>query len=470
MSKWAHIACAVAALVVAAVTLHTFGVAQGCTIVAALAVAFALPYAVARRCSWWSPAASVALCVASLIIAASAVYYMWHYTLACGGTLEMPLLKSDSSGYYRWALHHYDGRCPEPLTTFFGFPLAMLALWKVLGVSIVWPVAMNMSLTIASIAMGAGLAASFVRGRDLIKPSTAATLTIALLSLHGYFISQGYVIQKEALVYISMTMVAMGLFRLSNPGGTRRDTITGIALYALACVILALVRAKYINFAAFGVVLLAVSRWRTSWRSIATLVAVTFATWLMGMYCSTTYSVAQQVGNVVGGEYITQAFKPGINEQKFYIDLMDGYFCLPAWKKVLLLPFTCGTQFVIPFPWQNYSNEWTSIIPRIRLGWYLCGGLALCYYAVLSWRKDATLGLVAWWPVVCAMGIAYISAGTVSRYILPFQPMFAAIAVYVVAHLWCNRHRRPITIAAAAYAAILITALITALILTQTIN
>lgn len=462
MSRYCHIALSLLAIVLAAITVSAFGMADGLAIVAALSVAWALPYAVARRSSWWTSGASIALCAVSLIVAASAVYYMWHTTIGCGATLEMPKLDSDASKYYNWALHYYDGRCPEPRTTFFGFPIAMLLLWKVLGVSIVWPVAMNVSLTITSIAMGAALAASFVRGRDLIAPATAATLTIALLALHGYFLSQGYVVQKEALVYVSMTMVAMGLFRINDTHCNRRQAITGVALYTLACIILALVRAKYINFAAFGVALLAVARWRTCWRSIASLVAVTFATWLMGMYCSTTYTVAQQVGNVVGGEYITLSMGVDTGIQASYLGYMDGYFCLAAWKKVLLLPFTCGTQYIIPFPWGAESNDWTSVFPRVRLGWYLCGGLAMCYYAILSWRKGTHLGLVAWWPVVCAMGISYICAGTVSRYILPYQPMLTAIAVYVLAHIWTNRHRRPLATAYAAYAIILITALLIA--------
>lgn len=462
MSRYCHIALAFIAIILAAVTVSTFGMADGASIVAALSVAWAMPYALARRCSWWSGGASLALNAVSLIIAASAVYYIWKYTLDCGATLEMPQLKSDSAAYYRWALHHYDGRCPEPLTTFFGFPIAMLLLWKVLGVSIVWPVAMNMSATIAAIAMGGSLAASFVRGRDLIAPSTAATITIALMGLHGFFLSQGYVVQKEALVYLATTMIALAFYKINDTACQRRQALNGIVLYTVACIILALVRAKYINFAAMGLVLLAAARWRTRWRSMAVLTAVTFIAWLLGMYCSTTYSVAQQVGNVMGGKYITLSLGANTDIQGSYLDYMDGYYCLPAWKKVLLLPFTCGTQYIIPFPWNPGSYEWTSLFPRVRVGWYLCGGFALCYYALLSWRRDTSLGLVAWWPVMCAMGIAYICAGTVSRYILPYQPMLTAIATYVIALAWSNRHRRLIAIASSIYIATLIAALLIA--------
>ena len=188
MFRYCYIGLSLVAIVVAVITVNAFGFADGLGIVTSLAVAFALPYAVARRCSWWSPGSAVALCAVSLILAASAIDYMWSVSLGSGATLEMPVLKSDPSSYYRWALHHYDGRCPEPLTTFFGFPLIILALWKVLGVSIVWPVAMNMSLTITAIAMSGGIAARLVKGRTRMNPATAATMAISLMCLHGFFL------------------------------------------------------------------------------------------------------------------------------------------------------------------------------------------------------------------------------------------------------------------------------------------
>ncbi|MCQ2287709.1 MAG: hypothetical protein MJZ74_01265 [Muribaculaceae bacterium] len=464
MFRYCYIALSLVAIVIAAITVSTFGIADGLSIVAAMAVACAVPLAVARRCcSWWSPTCCVAFAVVALVLVASAVNYIYATTLQQGATLEMPILDCDAGGYYKWALHHYDGRCDEPLITFFGFPMAMLALWRVLGVSIVWPVAMNLMLTATSVIMAASLAVTFTRRIKGITPSATAAITMALLGLHGYFMSQGFVIQKEALNYVSLTMIAMALVWLQDSDTAHRKAIAAVAMYAVACVVLALVRAKYINFAAFGVILLGLSCWRTRWRSLLALVAITGITWYLGMYFSTTYSVEQQVYNVTGGEIMTLAFK-GDNYQSMYYGWMDGYFTLPMWKRALYLPFTCGTMAIIPFPWGAESSAWTSVMPRVRIGWYLCAGLMVIYYLMLSWRRKHSLGLVAWWPVICYVGIAYICAGSVSRYTLPFQPLFVAIAVYVIALIRTdNTLRRPLLSAYAVYAIALVTSLVGAI-------
>lgn len=458
--RWPYIALSIMAITVAAITASTFGIADGLRIVAAMAVACALPLAAARRLKWWSPACTVALAAVMLVLAASAVHYIWSTTLASGATLEEPALKADSAGYYRWALHHYDGRCDEPLTTFFGFPLAMLALWRVLGVSIVWPVAMNIMLTTAAIIMGARLAVIFTSGVKGVRPSAAAAATIALMGLHGYFLSQGFVVQKEAFNYLAMTMIALSLVNLHQGSGTRCQNIKWVAMYAVACVILALVRAKYINFAAIGVAMLAATRLRRQWRTLIALAAMTFLTWLMGMYCSTTYSVAQQVGNVAGGEYMTLAFDTH-GHQSVYYQLLGGYYMQPLWKRILFLPFTSATMSIIPFPWGAESSMWTSVMPRVRVGWYIVLGILLCYYALLSWRRRHSLGIMAWWPAVCFAGIAYICGGSVSRYILPFQPLWAAIAVYVCSLVHTGIQRRPILTAYTVYLAALFITLLT---------
>ncbi len=464
MYRWIHIAFAVAVSVIAAVTLCVFGCADGCAIAVSLAVAAVVPWLAARRLSWWSAGCTAVYEAITVVMVSSAVYYVWYHTLGSGATLEMPCLLSDDGIYYQWALHHYDGRCEEPLITFFGFPMAMVALWRLLGVSIVWPVAMNVSLTLGAIVMSGSLAVMLTR-RTSMRASTSAILVMLLLGLHGHFLSQGFAVQKEALVYVAMTLAGITLLRLSDDERPRPAWFY-VVLYGVAVAILALVRAKYINFVAFGVVLLALSRWRTGWRSILSLACISVVAWLMGMYCSTTYSVAQQIINVTGGGGIPESLGADEGIQGAYFEYLGGYFGLPVWKKVLLLPFTCGTQFIVPLPWKDGWDNWLMIMPRLRLVWYLIGGLWLCYLAVLSWRRGVRLPLVTLWPTLSYIAIAYICAGTISRYILPFQPMFASIAVYVLAVLQQSVHRRSILTAAAVYLVLLVAALIAAALIT----
>lgn len=462
MYRYCYIVLSLVAIVIAAVTVSVFGIADGFKTVAAMTVACAFPYLLARRCSWWTPACSVALMGSMLVLVACAVNHIWESTLRCNLMLDNPVLGPDATKYFRWALHHYDGRCEEPLITFCGFPLAILGLWRVLGVSMIWPVALNVMLTVTSIILGGRITVAFTRKIEGVTPSAAAAIAMALLGVHCFFISQGHAVQKEASMYVAMSMIALVFVELQQVPATRRKALQWVCVYAAGCLLLAVIRAKYINFAALGIVLLAVGTWRKQWRSLAALSGITVATWMLGMYCSTTYSVEQQVYNVTGGEYMDLAFGKveGIQEQ--YLEMMGGYFGLPMWKRVLLLPFTSGVQYVIPFPWGAEKVLWGSIMPRLRLGWYVCGGLAIVYYAMLSWRRKHSLGAVLWWPVICFAGISFISGGTVSRYILPLQPTFCAIAVYVGALIYTGTHRKQLLAASGIYALLLVVALATA--------
>ena len=450
--------------VVVVMPMCLFGIAQGAAIAVSMALACVVPLVLARRCSWWSLASTVAYCAVALFSVVSAIYFLYEVSVGSGATLEMPNLDCDARLYYDWALHYYDGRRPEPYVTFFGFPVLMILMWKALGVSVVWPSAFNLMLMLGAVAMSGSLAAHITRSTAM-KPTTAATMAISLMGLHGFFLSQGFVIQKEAIVYIAVTMVAMSLFRLQDASASRRKTVASVALYVGACLIFAPVRAKYINFALFGVGLLAISCWRTRWRSIVVMLVMTVATWYLGMMLSTTYNIKQQMETMAGGAEMTESFGMVEGIHLDYLNWMGGYFSLPLFKKLLLLPFTCGTQFVIPFPWGAEDDSWGAWMPRIRLGWYLCGVLALCYYGMLSWRRRYSVGLVAWWPVICFVGIAYISAGTVSRYILPFQPLYTAVAVYVIACFRIPELRRPLLRAFVGIEVLLAVALVVAFII-----
>lgn len=439
-------------------TIAAWGWGDGSSILLAMAIAIAIPVAASSFGKWCGSTGRWILVCAGVVLAAVAIHYIWSVTTAQGATLEMPTLNCDSKGYYNWALNHYDGRCPEPRITFFGLPLAMVVLWSMFGVSIVWPVALNVGLTLFTIALCGHLTSLLTRqyGREQLFSNIA----MAALALHGYFMSQGAILLKEAMVYLPMTLIAIVLFKLTSDDANRRWLY--ILVYFIACLILAIVRAKYINFAAFGVVLLALGCWRRQWRAVLTLAVCTGITWYLGMYWSTTYTVAQQLNNVAGGEYMYHSMGPSDNGMHlWYLDLLGGYFVLPAWKKILLLPFTVGTQYIIPFPWGAEHNVLESVLPRMNMMWYLVGGIAGFYYLFLSWRRDVSLGLVAWWPALTTVAIAYISGGTVARYILPLSPVFTAIAVYVVAVVLGGSHRKAFVCYSIAFALLLAAALTT---------
>ena len=160
---------------------------------------------------------------------------------------------------------------------------------------------------------------------------------------------------------------------------------------------------------------------------------------------------------------MARAFKIGIVQQP-YFTLIGDYYHYPEWKRLLLLPITAGVQYIIPFPWlYDLENaDFMSILPRMREMWYFVGGTCIYYYLYINGLhyKQNNLGMWAWWPLVTFLGIAFITGGSVSRYVLPLQPLFVVIALYVLLQVKIGNYRRSFAIWMAVYVLMLIATLI----------
>lgn len=464
MTRYCYIALSLIAIVIAAITVNTFGMADGATIVASLAIACVIPWLVGRRCSWWSPTCTALLALISVVLATNAVVELWNCTLHYNHAFDNPCLGLDSTKYFNWALSNYDGRCPEPKTAFIGYPLMVCGLFYLFGANIIWPVALNVMLTLFAVIMTSSLAVMITRNRTNVKASTIAALAMGLTSLHGFFLFHSGEVLKEPTMYIAMILVAMTFVHILQAPESRNNSIKWCLLYAVVCLVLAAVRARFINFVAIGVIFMAITLWRTHRRTLLAMSIITLAAWYVGVIMSTSNSLHNQISIVSGGVAMSKTFGDVDGIQYEYFKVLNGYFCLEAWKKILLLPVSTGTQYIIPLPWS--IDNIVDTLAHVRIGWYLCGGLALFYYGFLSWRKESSLGLIAWWPAVCFVAIAYICGGTVSRYILPFQPMFIAIAVYVIALVLDGKHRASLRNFAIGYGIVLSIALSAAAFIT----
>ena len=84
----------------------------------------------------------------------------------------------------------------------------------------------------------------------------------------------------------------------------------------------------------------------------------------------------------------------------------------------------------------------------MRVTWYLVGGACIFYYLYINvvHHKYSNLGMWAWWPLATFLGIAYITGGSVSRYVLPLQPLFVVIAMYVILKVHGGAYRRSFTV------------------------
>ena len=148
--KWFLAAELLAFLLVAVVTCCCMPLAQAARMTIALAVAYALPCWFYHRGDHATPLGHGVLLVAALWLAAIAIPFVWQCTIGSGASFTMPQLIGDANDYYNWALAQYDGSSVKPKVTFWGYSILIVALWKVLGVNVIWPVVMNVMATLSS--------------------------------------------------------------------------------------------------------------------------------------------------------------------------------------------------------------------------------------------------------------------------------------------------------------------------------
>ena len=441
------------------VAQHLFGAGNAVGVTASLAVAYAVPRVVYTRRSWSTRTGRVALALLGALMVALAVLTIWNTTTSLGLPLSHPHLESDDRGYYRWAMHYYDNSCPAPNIAFYGFPLFMLLSWKVLGASVVWPLAMNVMFTLLTVVVTAGLTRRLLHGKTLFTDSRLATLGLCLTATLMYFVSQGLRVQKEAMVYLSMILVGYVLAGIKSDDSEPPKVMwKDIALWTVGCVILSLGRTTFLYFVMIGLAIMALSVRSIFTRKIIVLAAITVATFVVGNYMA-RYSIDGHVSILKGGYQMQKQFlADGV--QQPYIDLVGKYFYYSVWHRLAILPLACCVQFIIPFPWVYDHATVLNLLPRMAWGWYAVGGMTLYYYFFMSWRRRTCMGAWAWWPATIFVIIAYVVAGTVSRYVLPIEPLAVPIAVFVIARLREGVNRKQFTWWAITYVVVLTVTLI----------
>lgn len=451
----------VALIVLGIVAVCLFAPLDAIAVTVSLAVAYVIPRIVYSSRSWRTITGQWVLCAVSVLMVSLAVLTIWTDTVALDLPLSHPNLNSDDGTYYRWAMNRYIGLSPNSHVTFPGFPMIMLVMFKLLGPSIVWPLAMNMMFTLLTIVVAAATTVRLLRGRVPQGATWLATVAICLMSVLMFFLSQGLRIQKEAMVYLSVTLVGYVLAGMNgtSSGSSHKLSRRDLALWTTGCVMMMLGRTTYLYFAILGLALLVLPHWRSHWRSVLVMGGIVAVAFTLGNMIA-RYSIEGHMQIVGGGYYMQTDFLKRDSTVQPYLDLVGRYFYFPIWHRVALLPFTCSVQYIIPFPWLYSSPEVLSIFPRLAWGWYAVGGVVLYYYLFLSWRRGITLGAWAWWPAVIYVAIAYVFAGTVSRYVLPVQPLVVPLAVYVLSILCQHKQRKSFMAWAFVYAIVLVATLV----------
>jgi hypothetical protein len=392
-------------------------------ITVAMALAFAFPRVAYGRMQDATRAGKIIMVVLGMVLVACAVANIIGWTAAQGVGLDTPpRLDSDDGRYYHWALNHYDGRCKAPEITYDGFPMMMLLLWKLLGVSVLWPMVVNLMLTLFTVVLAGRMAVRILAGRVTQSNAVVSTLTMLLVAVLMYFLSQGLKVQKEALIYFAFVLLGYVFAGINDRDAyTRRSIITDIAAFAVGSFIIAYCRNTFMYMVMIGVALFVVANVRRNWKLGAVFAVLSIVAFTLGN-CLAYYSVANHIRIVEGGVSIESQFVTSYTQQT-YIDIIGRYFYMPLWERLLFIPVTSAIQFVIPFPVVKNARiyrrgHYAAFAVWVERRWRHCPVLlSVCQLA--SRQGTWHMGLVAGIELCCHR-ICYCRFGQ------PLYPAFAA--------------------------------------------
>lgn len=429
----------IAVAVLAVVSSSLFGMADGARITAAFGVAYLVPLLLLRHARGYSAGARILLLLLAAFLSWVAIDSMQYWIELDGYSLQRPNLHGDERQYYKWALYRYDGSVEPTTSVFPGFPLVMLALWKVLGLSVVWPVALNMMCTMVSVVL-TGMTTRRLLAHRVSLPDKALVLgAMLVMSILFFYLMAGSSILKEGIVFLSVSMAGYALSSMDTSDEERHRLARDIILFVLACMMLALVRTTYLYVLLLGLLVMTIPHWRRDWMLALFLIVVIAISMVVGNHYA-SYSFGRHV-EIAGGGWNMQRI---YYSKSLYTDLIGYYFLFSPLHKLALLPVTMFLQYLLPLPWMLHHQVpyLHSLVCRFSYGWYLVGGITLYYVLFLSWRRGAGMGAWPWWPVLFYIALAYVMGGSMARYLLPVEPLMVPVVMYVFGRLYEGRWRR----------------------------
>lgn len=406
----------------------------------------ALTAAVYGRSRFFSVSGCAVLTVALSLSYAGALYNIWWFTDACGGTPAMPVLDNfDASIDWHTAdtlaqgSLDYDGIVRNYGILVGGF------LW-LLGFHVAVPVMLNvMCYGLLLIAMGA-------IGWELSGSRRMSTITMLLTASISYLTVQSTVIIKDVPLTLCMAVTVVGMLRIrSGKFGGAADFV----LLFLALAFMAFLRPNSMPFVPLGALLLALG---SDKRTAMGFVALSFVA--MGLSMATRYGLMRVPG------IVEQLAVTNSSDQQFFSgnsmpwdSIIGRYDQLSLWQKLAWLPASVGVQFLIPLPWNYLSYiNFGPTVPYAHFGfaWYFSGALAV--YAVAREAVAPNSGHIrlALWGMACTVVTAYLTSGHTSRYCLTFLPMILPAAAYA---LWVYGRDRSLHIWLGTFSIILVSVL-----------
>ena len=443
LPKQALTCCAIAALMLTAALAFTLCDSTTASLtVCSCTVAYILACIAYEKSRFADDSGRLVLLLASTIITSFIVLNIHTYTSVPGHDASSPwLVNHDTSRYFSQSIGLYNGTLsfkdiPHPSLT-----LITAGLWKVFGVNIIYPLAANMLLTLLTIILGGRLAAILLR--DKISQMNAARISTMAMLLNTAvcnFMVHGSLLLREPVICFSLVVVMLSLCDMLDGKGLK----PALAFVA-GTVLLVFSRSHLLFFVLAGIILFALRKPSRHIR-IAAVASLTIIACYVTNELITGYDsrYASPVDIMTNGQTMSAGYL-NLDRHNAYKSMIGDYFNEPAWKRMLLLPVTAAVQFFVPFPW-NFMRDTpfglAQIFSHVSYPWYAIGGIMIFYYLFLWCKRDTPLRLWALWVLFCYLVPAYLYAGSVSRYILPFVPFMIPLAICTLHHIRKHKPKR----------------------------
>lgn len=449
-------------------------------------IALAIALGALRLCGRPTKWSTTVIVVLWAIMAVGITLNVYQATAQCDATLTDPkLLNPDISRYWDQACAlferiPYPGEHSVPV-----FCYATAGIWWLFGKSLVYPLALNVTLTLISVVLVGLVSRKLLAGQiKSLSDDAVSALAMTLIAAVTNYVGFGMVMLREPSDYLGFMLASLCLVDLFQG---RKITLKSAVAFIAGVALLACNRPASVCFIILGIVLLSIRGLRTQWKSGLVLTVVAVAAAVGGMSFTNEKSWAH-VHIVRGDSSMGRKFianNDTVNDYRYthYNKLIGPYYNTPVLNRLSVLPITATVQAIVPFPWgfeRDMKYGYTQAYNHVGYPWYAIAGIIAFYYLWLWWRvckNDKTtpknrllrwlslwrqdpLHLWALWALACWLVIAFLYAGSVSRYAMPMVQLLIPLAVVIIDRLKAGYDRKPFSIWATTYVVIMAAGLI----------
>ncbi len=345
--------------------------------------------------------------------------------IVSNGSRESPAIFSDAGNYYELGVElsnvsnilEYAADNPGEINHW-GYPMFLGILFSVFGIDIIWGMIANIFIFVFNLCIIGILA------KKLTQSDKVAGYTFLLAVFYGQFISTGMILLKDGLITMSVLLITLMLIEIYN----KILSPLRVILLLFATSLLAVFRAQYI----FAPLLLYIFIFRIKFKNFFLLLPILVILLWGGMflgetYTTTEYNVDSIERQAIGSDGRMQE-SWGSGEESFMNRIVSGYESWSLVKRAIYMPIFIGIQYLTPFYiWDfeiSFDHGYYSYPARnMNLFWFIIIGplIFIGLYCVVKKRKE--------FPLLFSVGLsgalmyavpAFIRAGTVPRYAIPF--------------------------------------------------